>query len=251
MLLGNAGLAREPQRSISGIVAGEWPKALVDPDEDAAAALRKAEEREREEMEKRGEAGKQKELVPVDTVGAFSKSHKVYCVGLKPWDVYLTKVDLKNGIWGDYVFYKIQLLHDSVRDIFIVFTRYGRIGEDGMHQRTPFTKIEEAQKDFCTIFKSKTGNDFNDLENFARVKKKYALAKVAYVTVSHQDYLAPFDFEKCPKSKLGRNERQLLEEVANVTMYQRAMKDLGLDISALPISCLTKEAIEKARILLG
>lgn len=94
MLLGDAGLAREPQRSISGIVAGEWPKALVDPDEDAAAALRKAEEREREEMEKRGEAGKQKELVPVDTVGAFSKSHKVYCVGLKPWDVYLTKVDL-------------------------------------------------------------------------------------------------------------------------------------------------------------
>lgn len=54
MLLGDAGLAREPQRSISGIVAAEWPKALVDPDEDAAAALRKAEEREREEMEKSG-----------------------------------------------------------------------------------------------------------------------------------------------------------------------------------------------------
>ena len=77
------------------------------------------------------------------------------------------------------------------------------------------------------------------------------MARVAYVSVSHQDYLAPFDFEKCPKSKLGRNERQLLEEVANVTMYQRAMKDLGVDVSALPISCLTKETIEKAKHLLG
>lgn len=76
-----------------------------------------------------------------------------------------------------------------------------------MHQRTPFTKIDEAKKEFCTIFKSKTGNEFSDLENFARVKKKYALARVAYVTVAHQDYLAPFDFEKCQKSKLKRNER--------------------------------------------
>lgn len=113
----------------------------------------------------------------------------------------------------------MQLLHDSVRDLYIVFTRYGRIGEDGMHQRSPFNNIDEAKKDFCTIFKSKTGNDFTDLENFTRVKKKYALSKVAYVTVAHKDYLAPFDFDNCPKSKLEKNTRKLLEEVANVTMY--------------------------------
>lgn len=187
----------------------------------------------------------------MDETGGFSKSHKVLCEGLKPWDVYLTKVDLKNGIYGDFVFYKMQLLHDSVRDLYIVFTRYGRIGEDGMNQRTPFNNIEEAKKDYCAIFKSKTGNDFTDLDNFTRVKKKYALSRVAYVTVAHQDYLAPFDYDKCPRSKLEKNTRKLLEEVANVTMYQRAMKSLGIDTDSLPISSLTKETIEKATTILS
>lgn len=66
----------------------------------------------------------------------------------------------------------------------------------------------------------------------------------------HQDYLAPFDFEKCKKSKLEKNYRELLEEVANITMYQKAMNQLGLDTSMLPISNVTKETINKAKDLL-
>lgn len=100
----------------------------------------------------------------------------------------------------------------------------GRIGENGMNQRSPFNNIDEAKKEFCTIFKQKSGNDFTDLDNFQKVKKKYNLAKVNYVTVAHQDYLAPFDYKKCPASKLERNTRKLLEEIANITMYQRAIR---------------------------
>ena len=165
------------------------------------------------------DAEKQRELVPVDKHGAFEKSYSVFCEGKKPWDTYLTKVDLKNGIYGDYVFYKLQLLHDSVRDLYVVFTRWGRIGEPGMNQRTPFNNIDEAKKEYCTIFKSKTGNEFTDLENFQRVPKKYTVTNVNYTTVAHSDYLAPFDFDKAPKSKIERNTRDLLEEVANITMY--------------------------------
>ena len=43
------------------------------------------------------DAEKQRELVPVDQHGAFEKSYSVFCEGKKPWDTYLTKVDLKNG----------------------------------------------------------------------------------------------------------------------------------------------------------
>jgi predicted DNA-binding WGR domain protein len=170
---------------------------------------------------------------------------------MKPWDGYLTKVDLKNGIYGDYVFYRMQMLFDSVRELYIVFTRWGRIGEDGMNQRTPFNNLDEAKKDFCSIFKSKTGNDFNDLDNFTRVKKKYDIAKVNYTTVSHQDYLAPFDYDKAPKSKNQKEIRDLFEEISNVTMYQRAMDKLGLDNEMLPISGITKEIIKKAMEILN
>lgn len=188
----------------------------VDFEADSETFMKLAQQKEDQLM---NDDAKMKELVPVDSTGGFEKSYKVLCEGKKPWDAYLTKVDLKNGIYGDFVFYKMQLLHDSIRDLYVVFTRWGRIGEDGMNQRTPFTKIEEAQKDFCTIFKSKTGNDFMDLDNFSRVPKKYDIARVKYVTAVHQDYLAPFDFEKCAKSKLDKHTRNILEEVGNVTMY--------------------------------
>lgn len=49
-----------------------------------------------------------KNRIPTDKTGNFEKSYEVYYDQEdKPWDVYLTKVDLKNGIYGDYVFYKM------------------------------------------------------------------------------------------------------------------------------------------------
>jgi len=66
---------------------------------------------------------------------------------------------------------------------------------------------------------------------------------VKYVTAVHQDYLAPFDFEKCAKSKLDKHTRNILEEIGNVTMYQKAMTQLGVDTSVLPVSNITKEVI--------
>ena len=59
--------------------------------------------------EKEKQLAKEKEFrVPVDKTGNFEKSHSVYYDDNDhPWDVYLTKVDLKNGIYGDYVFYKM------------------------------------------------------------------------------------------------------------------------------------------------
>ena len=172
------------------------------------------------------EAKNKKNKIPVDETGKFEISYEVfYDENYKPWDCYLTKVDLKNGIYGDYVFYKMQLLYDTNRDLYVVFTRWGRIGEVGMNQRTPFNNLEEAKADYKKIFKSKTGgnNDFEQLDQFARVKKKYNLAKVNYITVNYKDYLAPFDYEKCPKSRLQPALFELFEEVSNVTMYQRAM----------------------------
>ncbi len=69
---------------------------------------------------------KDEDLVPTDKTGGFPKHYKVFeHEHFGPMDVYMTKVDLKNGIYGDYLFYKIQLLHDSNKDLFIVFTRYG------------------------------------------------------------------------------------------------------------------------------
>lgn len=84
----------------------------------------------------------------------------------------MTKIDLRNGPYGDYTFYKMQMLYDSNRELYIVVTRYGRIGEHGMHQQTPFNDVEEAKTEFRTIYKSKSANEW-DAPEFVAAKKKY------------------------------------------------------------------------------
>ena len=65
-------------------------------------------------------------VIPPDSNGPFGKSHSVLRTDDGEFhDVYTTKVDLKNGFYGDYVFYKLQILYEEVRDLFILWTRYG------------------------------------------------------------------------------------------------------------------------------
>lgn len=71
--------------------------------------------------------------IPPDQYGNFKENTTVYRdENGVDYDAYMIKVDLKNGFYAEYVFYKLQILHDSVRDLYTLWTRYGRIGEQGM-----------------------------------------------------------------------------------------------------------------------
>lgn len=145
----------------------------------------------------------------------------------------------------------MQLLHDTNLDLYIVLTRYGRIGEMGMNQRSPFNKIENAIADFHSIFKSKTGNEFTDLGNFEKQKKKYSIVQVTYSSVKNQDYLAPFDYNNCaPTAIQNKSVYELIEEISNVTMFQKAMQACGIDNDIMPISSLKKEVVNEGLAIL-
>lgn len=118
----------------------DWPEFTYDFTDDAQLFLDEAEKRRAHEVY---EEKQELDYVPLDTQYRGQKQYKVYYdEEKKPWDVYMTKVDLTNGPWGDYVFYKMQMLIDTNRGLFIVSTRYGRIGEEGMNQRSPFNDVE-------------------------------------------------------------------------------------------------------------
>lgn len=46
---------------------------------------------------------------------------------------------------------------------------------------------------------------------------------VSYLNVQYKDYLAPFDYENCPKTQMNKVLRYLIEEISNVTMFQRSL----------------------------
>ena len=61
------------------------------------------------------------------------------------------------------------------------------------------------------------------------MNKKYTLVQVHYSNVKHQDYMAPFDHDNCPASQMEKPVKHLIEEISNLTMYQRAVQQCGLD----------------------
>ena len=164
------------------------------------------------------------------------------------WDASLTKVNLQNGIYGEYMFYFIQLVHDLGKDMYIVTTQFGRIGEEGANQRSPFNTLDEAKEEFGKIFKSKTGNNWEERNNFERIKGKYMLLSYNKIQLKPNELLKPFDYKKCPESKLDNTEiHDLLKAFTDNSIIAKAFKESGVDTEFFNYSMLNKETLLKAR----
>jgi hypothetical protein len=48
---------------------------------------------------------------------------------LGPYDIYMVKTDIKKGEYSGNTFYKMQLLYEYNREVFFLYTRWGRVGE--------------------------------------------------------------------------------------------------------------------------
>jgi ankyrin repeat protein/predicted DNA-binding WGR domain protein len=239
------GLRRAPTSLIS---FATFPVDVPSYESDAEAYLA---ERERE---LKAALATKPQGVPVDSCvpANIAGSSKVMVEDSRPLDVYLTKVDIKKGQFGGNVFYRMQLLHEANRDVFIVVTRYGRIGDQGQHQLTSFAKREEALHEFCSIFKSKSGNDWKDAEHFNRMKKKYKLARFDQTSAKEelQDFYEKTHEKDLPESFLTDSVKAILREVASSKVLFSKVKNLQIDTSRLPLSRLNKADLMQAFTLL-
>jgi len=120
------------------------------------------------------------EVVQSDVVGVDGVS-KLY------FDTVMIKVDVKASYYGLNAFYVIQLLHDKAKDLFILWTRWGRIGDFGQYQRTPFPSLLAAQMEFTKVFRQKSGNKWEDVVSFNALPKRYKLRRLSGKNV----YLTP------------------------------------------------------------
>eukprot|EP00826_Nyctotherus_ovalis_P008597 TRINITY_DN12235_c0_g1_i4.p1 TRINITY_DN12235_c0_g1~~TRINITY_DN12235_c0_g1_i4.p1 ORF type:complete len:471 (+),score=130.77 TRINITY_DN12235_c0_g1_i4:270-1682(+) len=149
------------------------------------------------------------------------------------------------------MFYRMQLLHNTNRDLYIVYTRWGRIGERGMFQKTPFGTKEEAETEYCKIFKSKTGNEWGERKSFAKVKKRFVMIAMKTEKVHYKQLIKPFDYKKLVhKSQLPKPIKKLLKIIVDVSSHEKAMMNYGIDREELPMTQLKKETLLKCKQLL-
>mmetsp|Transcript_16327 Transcript_16327/g.14000 ORF Transcript_16327/g.14000 Transcript_16327/m.14000 type:complete len:138 (+) Transcript_16327:7196-7609(+) len=135
------------------IADAEWPEE-VDYEGDAEKHIN-------EEMKNEVNNPIAIEETPVDhCFSAAASSEVVTDENHHPYSLFMTKVDIKRGEFGEYLFYRMQVIHEKNRDVYYMLNRWGRIGEDGMHQETPYPSKEDCIKEYCKIFKDKSGNDW-------------------------------------------------------------------------------------------
>ena len=91
----------------------------------------------------------------------------------------LSKVNINKFLYGEFLFYHMQLLVNDKKKMYNLITRWGRFGEIGQYQNTPFTDQNEAIKEYNKLFLSKTGNEWDKIkmnfDSFERKPNKYYL----------------------------------------------------------------------------
>lgn len=155
--------------------APPWPEA-VDLDADSALTL----------ASRDAVADSAELVIPVDKNFAAPSANAQTSVARgtdgEPLDLMMTKVDLQKGWYGQNVFYRMQVLHEANQDNYILFTRWGRIGDMGQFQTSPCESLAKAESEFCKIVQSKTGNNwYASKKAFTKKTLKYQIHPIKYV----------------------------------------------------------------------
>ena len=180
-------------------------------------------------------------------------NHEVVYDGEEPFDAYMIKVEISYGYYSGNTFYKMQILREKVRDIYIVFTRWGRVGDTGQYQQTPFNNLDDAKKEFCSIFKSKTGNLWEERHDFKRIDKKYKLVTVAKKLRNADTYLKAFNYSdpELPNTHLEHPVFKWVRRICNSKVFSNILRfEFHLDDKMLPLQDLSKERLQDADTIL-
>mmetsp|Transcript_53001 Transcript_53001/g.77668 ORF Transcript_53001/g.77668 Transcript_53001/m.77668 type:complete len:475 (-) Transcript_53001:354-1778(-) len=164
---------------------------------------------------------------------------------------------------------------------FHVFTRWGRVGDDGTAQLSGATDRENAEKEFKSKFKSKTANNWDSRVNFVVKKGKYELiehegpneststkTKTAPASSSHASAVAAAPPATQGKSK-GKGEdnikgkgvqcesrcerknimedktKSLVEWILDADMFKSAMRDANIDVDKMPLGNISQTQVAK------
>ncbi|XP_054722688.1 LOW QUALITY PROTEIN: uncharacterized protein LOC129232581 [Uloborus diversus] len=169
-----------------------------------------------------------------------------------PYDVVMTVVDMNYGAYGIYNFYKMQLIkHKSRESLFVLFTRWGRVGDTGQYQKTPYGTLAEAVKEFTRIFRAKSGNSWDDIKNFQPQPKKYRLVQLEK---KKQGALrnVKLDLKSSVPSKLSLPLQNLFENFMDIHTMEGTLQDLGVysSFEVLPFGSLSEDILIAAEDLL-
>lgn len=173
------------------------------------------------------------------------------------YDFVGVKVELTHYGGSENMYYKMQIVRDPGKDLFVLITNWGQVGDyGGQKQETPMGNREEAIKEFQKIVKAKTGNLWEDFgtERFQPVLGRYrpvAVLSSEYKKPELADIVAMVDNEKDypkvqRKSSLPPALSEAVRSFAASSAISAAACSLGFHQDSLPLGKLSIQNILEA-----
>ncbi|ORX52742.1 ankyrin [Hesseltinella vesiculosa] len=162
------------------------------------------------------------------------------------YDIMLMKVDISHyHHFSKCLFYKLSVIYNKLLEVYVLWTRWGGLGTEGMHQKTPYLTKEEAVREFLTIFRAKSGNHWHDLDRFESKPGRYQLIKsrdpIKDMAILDDQDLA-FVHHEIQPSQLPKNLHKTMTIFCNFTELKGSHKnvDLGIPIGQVPSTTLIR-----------
>ena len=138
-------------------------------------------------------------------------------------------------------FYIMQLIEANKG--FIVYIRYGRIGERGTTNNKQFSSKAPAITFFEKQFRAKTGNAWSQKDDFEKKPKKYFMAEIETVDISEEEESESSDGSS---EELDKRVVDFLKLISNTTYMQNALVQLEIDTEKLPLGKINQAQIDNA-----
>ncbi len=179
------------------------------------------------------------------------------------YNVNLSKVDIKKNLYGKFVYYHIQLLVNEKKQMYNLITHWGRFGDSGQYQNTPFTSLDEAIKEYNKIFSSKTKNNWEEIKNnfdkFEKKPKKYEILKFTDKKPEINNIMDYFNEElkninikvNTNSTNMNPNTKELLLYLIRITFSSKLKKYDSDDDKKFDFLYFSKESLEKGLKILN
>ncbi|KAK9756932.1 hypothetical protein RND81_01G130700 [Saponaria officinalis] len=145
-------------------------------------------------------------------------------------------------------FYVIQALEADGGGLYMVYTRWGRVGVKGQDKLFgPYSCRSSAIEEFEQKFLAKTKNCWSDRKDFVSYPKCYTWLEMDY-SEKDQDQAKPS--ASCTdvqpqESKLEPRIAKFISLICNIGMMKQQMMEIGYNAEKLPLGKLSKSTILK------
>ncbi|KIK99939.1 hypothetical protein PAXRUDRAFT_131012 [Paxillus rubicundulus Ve08.2h10] len=178
---------------------------------------------------------------PVDPVSSYVNTHLVYSDGTDVWDAMLNQTEVGSN---KNKFYVIQLLHPIANDAScLLYTRWGRVGENGQSQQKGPWHPSVAINEFKKQFRAKAGVAWENRHGMTAGKGKYHWLERSFEEDKPETSGTNGDEEPTPDSQLHSELQVFCNLIFSAKLIDAHLSSMNYDANKLPLGKLAKSTI--------